>query len=173
MKNIYLIGFMGAGKSSTGKRLAEILPCEFVDLDEEIEAAEKKRVREIFVERGEPAFRKAERDALLRVSSHPGRVVALGGGAFCDPRNRDTTKNSGTTVWLDAPVDLIISRCAGDDSRPLFTNRAEVEALLKKRLPDYALADIRIDVTGMTVDEVAAEILRLVVSGQRPAVRKD
>lgn len=159
MKIIYLIGFMGAGKSSTGKRLSEIIPCEFVDLDEEIESAEGQRVREIFAERGEQAFRRAERNALLRVSSHPGRVVALGGGAFCDAANRDVTRRTGITVWLDAPVDLIHSRCAGDLSRPLFTNRAEMEALLEKRRPAYALADIRIDVEGLSVDEIARAIL--------------
>jgi shikimate kinase len=159
--NIYLIGFMGTGKSSVGLRLAERLGWAFCDLDSEIERVTGESVSNIFRNRGEARFRRLESDELRRVSASPGTVVALGGGAFCSEENRRVTAETGTSVWLDAPLDLIMARCAGDSSRPLFGDRDAMATLLDSRRPAYALADLRVEIEGMTVEEIAEQILAL------------
>ncbi len=163
--NIYLVGFMGTGKSSVGLRLAERLGWAFCDLDSEIERVTGETVSNIFRNRGETRFRRLESDELRRVSASPGTVVALGGGAFCSEENRRVTAETGTSVWLDAPLDLIMARCAGDSSRPLFGDREAMSALLESRRPVYELADLRIEIEGMTVEEIADRILALLHPG--------
>jgi shikimate kinase len=159
--NIYLVGFMGTGKSSVGLRLAERLGWAFCDLDFEIERVTGETVSDIFRDRGETRFRRLESDELRRVSASPGTVVALGGGAFCSEENRCVTAETGTSVWLDAPLDLIMARCAGDSSRPLFGDREAMSALLESRRSAYELADLRVEIEGMTVEEIAEQILAL------------
>ena len=158
---LYLVGFMGAGKTSVGRCLAELLGWRFVDLDAEIEAREGTSVRELFRTKGEPYFREVEREELQRCSSQRGVVMALGGGAFCSDENRRIIESTGTSVWLDAPIDLLYSRCEGDaPSRPLFSTRAEMEALLERRRPLYAKADLRIETCNLTVDDLTQKILQ-------------
>jgi len=159
---IYLIGFMGAGKTSVGRRLAALLRWEFLDLDDEIERGQGMSIRDLFQLRGEPYFRQLERSALERASRGQKAVVALGGGAFCDPENRRIIESTGTSVWLDAPIEILCARCEGDQSRPLFTVRAEMERLLEERRPHYAKAELRLDASGAGIDELADEILRRV-----------
>jgi shikimate kinase len=158
--NIYLVGFMGAGKTSVGMRLAELLRRDFVDLDRKIEEREGRSIREMFSVNGEAYFRALEQKELQRVAQMNGIVIALGGGAFMDIKNRETIASSGTSVWLDASMDTLYPRCAGDPSRPLMTSRAEMELLLDRRRPYYQQATLRVAVDGRSVDDIAHRILR-------------
>ena len=158
--NIYLVGFMGAGKTSVGMRLAELLRWDFVDLDQRIEEREGRSIREIFSVEGEAYFRDREREELARAALKRQIVVALGGGAFVDDRNRETIALSGTSIWLDATMDTLYPRCADDPSRPLVAARGEMEQLLERRRPYYEQAALRIEVDGRTVDDLARSIVR-------------
>jgi shikimate kinase len=111
--SIYLVGFMGSGKSTVGRRLAEALGWTFVDLDDDIEAATGRTIADIFSNDGEQAFRDAEHAALQARVSGSNAVVALGGGAFTFVRNRDVMKGAGTSVWLDCPFELALRRVEG------------------------------------------------------------
>lgn len=156
---VYLVGFMGAGKTSVGQRLARLLEWTFIDLDTMIEEREGIPIREIFNRRGEPYFRNLERMELRKASRRQNAVVALGGGAFCSVENQSIVKNTGVSVWLDVPMETLHARCAGDEQRPLFTTREEMEALFWRRLPHYQEADIHIAVGDLTLDAVADRIL--------------
>ena len=164
---IYLVGFMGAGKSSVGAHLARLLGWTFVDLDTVIEEREGVPIREIFNRRGEARFREIEHAELEKASRGHNLVVALGGGAFCSESNQEIVKATGISIWLDAPVDLLMSRCAPDGARPLFTNRAEMEALLRSRIAYYAKADIRLDVTDLSIDAAAQKLIPLCMARKR------
>ncbi len=158
--HIYLVGFMGVGKTCVGQCLAGLLGRPFIDLDREIERREGKSIREIFSQCGEAYFRLLEHEELKRVSAGVPQVIALGGGAFCRPENCAIVEAAGKSFWLDAPLNVIVARCEGDPSRPLFTTRPEMEALLEARRPFYQKAHIRIDVTGLTIEGVASQILQ-------------
>lgn len=155
---LYLVGFMGAGKTSVGRKLAAMLGWSFTDLDERIVEREGRSIREMFQTEGEPHFRRLETEELERVSRRREAVVALGGGAFCSEVNRKIVRNTGVSVWLDAPAGLLFSRCARDGSRPLLTNAAEMKTLLRRRRPHYAKADIRIRVSRLGIEEAAEQI---------------
>jgi shikimate kinase len=156
---IYLVGFMGAGKSSVGSRLAAVLGRPFIDLDVEIQRREGRSVPEIFRHRGEDGFRRIERQELERVCALRDIVVALGGGAFCSGENQLLVQPTGVSVWLDASLDVMLSRCEKDGTRPLLADREEMEALLERRRPLYAMAEIRIDTSVDSVDIVAEKIM--------------
>ncbi len=156
---VYLVGFMGAGKTCVGMRLAHMTGYAFVDLDCEIEARAGQRVRHIFSRHGEPHFRRLENEELGRVSALRRQVIALGGGAFCSPANREIVRRTGTSVWLDAPLHTLLSRVGQDEARPLLASRPQMEKLLESRRPLYAEADIRVDVSDRTVDEIARCII--------------
>lgn len=167
---VVLVGFMGAGKSSVGREIAGRLGAEFVDLDERIEAAAGKSVREIFASAGEEAFRAMEREAVREAVSAPGRVVAVGGGAFVDPRNRRLLKGYAPVVFLHASADAVRARILGDRSRPLLPGDARgIEELMARRAPSYAKADFRVATDGRTVGEVADMVGRLLA---RPSRRR-
>ncbi len=157
--NIYILGFMGSGKTSAGRCLAERLVWPFLDLDEAIVLRVGMPVRDIFVRHGEAHFRRLESEELKRAAARSHTVIALGGGAFCGEENRKIIQSTGTSVWLDVPIETIIARCEGDDSRPLFSGRTEMEDLLESRRPAYALADIRIQAGGLPPETVAEKIL--------------
>ncbi|NWG12003.1 MAG: shikimate kinase [Acidobacteria bacterium] len=157
--HIYLIGFMGSGKTCTGRGLAQILGRPFVDLDEEIERRAGMPVRDIFARLGELYFRRLESEELKRAAAAERSVIALGGGAFCSPENREVVRSTGTSVWLDVSIETVIARCQREDSRPLFKGQREMEDLLTSRRPAYALADIRIEAEGLTVETVAERII--------------
>ncbi len=156
---IYLVGFMGAGKTSVGQRLAELMGWNFVDVDQKIEEREGTSIRELFLRAGEPYFRRVESEELQRLSVGKNLVVALGGGAFCSPENQRVVRRTGTSVWLDAPMEILFSRCKGDGSRPLFTTRTAMKDLLRGRRPFYAKADLRVKVGRLSVDQIADRIL--------------
>jgi len=147
-RTVALVGMMGAGKSSVGRRLASRLGVAFKDADSEIELAAGCPVSEIFERYGEPAFRDGERKVIARLLSEPPHVMATGGGAFIDPITRARLKKSAITVWIKAPVDVLMSRVRRRDNRPLLRTadpRGTLEHLLNERAPIYAEADITIE----------------------------
>jgi shikimate kinase len=160
MNRIFLVGFMGSGKTVVGRDLAERLGFEFVDLDEVIVDRAGKTISEIFRESGEAAFREMEREALTRVISLDRIVIALGGGAFVSEENRRLIKQAGVSVWLDCPVEVILKRLEGATDRPLFQSPEQVRELLANRLPTYQQADLRVAADQSTPEEIADEIVR-------------
>ena len=147
-RTIALVGMMGVGKSTVGKKLAESLGAAFVDSDEEIEKAAGLSVQEIFERHGEPEFRRGERRVIERLLGGPPIVLATGGGAYMDPETRALLKEKASTVWLRADLELIWKRVNRRDTRPLLKreNPKQVLAeLLEKRSPVYAEADIVVD----------------------------
>jgi shikimate kinase len=147
-RTIALVGLMGAGKSTVGRKLAEGLNSPFVDSDEEIEKAAGLSVQEIFDKLGEPEFRRGERRVIERLLNGPAIVLATGGGAFMDATTRALMKEKATTIWLRADLDVIWKRVNRRDTRPLLKrdNPRQVLADLEAaRAPVYAEADIVID----------------------------
>jgi shikimate kinase len=162
---LYLVGFMCSGKTTVGRALAEELGWCFVDIDSEIEAKQKKSIREIFEEQGEAAFRDIEtktlRDHVTRVEAGSPSVFALGGGAFVQPRNWELIENNGVTVWLDCPFDTVLERLGDDVSRPLAADRNQLAQLYGDRRPLYGRADFRLEVDTDNIAEIVRKILRL------------
>ncbi len=147
-RSVALVGMMGAGKSSIGRRLATRLNVPFKDADAEIETAAGCTISEIFERYGEPAFRSGERKVIARLLTEPPHVIATGGGAFMDPATRETLKQNAVTIWLRAPVDVRLARTQRRDTRPLLRGgdpRETLERLLAERTPVYALADHTLD----------------------------
>jgi shikimate kinase len=147
-KTLVLVGMMGAGKTSVGRRLATVLGVSFRDADAEIELAAGCTVNEIFERFGEPAFRAGERKVIARLLREPPHVLATGGGAFMDAQTRERIRQEAVSVWLRAPVELLLERVMRKDTRPLLRNtdrRAALERLLTEREPFYAEADIVIE----------------------------
>lgn len=147
-RTVALVGMMGVGKSTVGRKLAESLAAPFVDSDEEIEKAAGLTVQEIFARHGEPEFRRGERRVIERLLGGPPIVLATGGGAYMDADTRALLKEKATTIWLRADPDMIWKRVNRRDTRPLLKqdNPKQVLAdLLAVRSPIYAEADIVID----------------------------
>jgi shikimate kinase len=161
-KLIYLLGFMGSGKSTVGTLLAQELGWAFIDLDAVIEAGQSATIREIFEKAGEAFFRQLEHAALTEVTKTEPAVIALGGGTFVQVANLHFIRETGgVTVWLDCPVEVLRQRCAGMDNRPLFQDPEGFAHLLDLRLPYYRLAEFRISTDGRRPEEVVQQILRL------------
>jgi len=159
---IYLIGFMGAGKTSVGKRLAKKLGWKFIDLDEEIERSEKRQVSDIFREHGEAHFRQLERTCLERLSTAPfatKSIIALGGGTFLNPENRAIAEKTGLTVWLKVSFATIAGRVKIDGTRPNFSSRDQAQSLYESREPYYALAKLHVSADDGTPETIADEII--------------
>lgn len=162
MRNIVLVGFMGAGKTTTGQLLARKLNRRFIDLDQVIEANAGKPVSEIFRLYGEEFFREQERQTIRELSPLNNAVIATGGGVMQQPENVDNLKQHGWMVCLEASVDTIISRIGTDKSRPLLNepNREElIGRLLQERTPCYRQADFTVNTNKITPDEVADRII--------------
>ncbi len=159
-RTVALVGLMGVGKSTVGRKLAETLSAPFVDSDEEIEKAAGLTVQEIFDRLGEPEFRRGERRVIERLLNGPPIVLATGGGAFMDASTRALMKDKATTVWLRADLDVIWKRVSRRDTRPLLKrdNPKQVLAdLSAARAPVYAEADIVVDSgDGPSTDAVKA-----------------
>jgi len=160
--NIVLTGFMGTGKTAVGKRLAQQLGWSFVDLDALIEAAAKKSVAKIFAEHGEAVFRRLEHRAILRVMGRDQQVIATGGGAFVDPKNRRLLKAMGPVIGLTAHPKSVLQRVgATAATRPLLASQpalSRIQQLMTQRAPAYAKVDWTIDTTRLDLDEVVARI---------------
>ncbi len=162
-----LVGFMGAGKSAVGRVVAKRLGAEFVDLDACIESAAGRSVQEIFASLGERVFRDMEREAIRDAVSVPGRVLAAGGGAFCDAGNRALLREYGPTVFLDASPETVIGRMKGDASRPLLEGgdrEARVRELIARRRATYEEADFTVTTDDLTVAQVADRVVALLGS---------
>jgi len=147
-RTVALVGMMGAGKSSVGRRLASRLNVDFKDADSEIEAAAGCPISEIFDRYGEKAFRDGERRVIDRLLKEPPHVLATGGGAFADPETRARLKEKAVTVWIRAPVAVLLERVKRRDNRPLLRQsdpRETLERLLRDREPIYAEADITVE----------------------------
>ncbi len=137
---------MAAGKSTVGRTLAARLGLPFLDTDDEIEAAFGLSVADIFAQRGEGAFRTAERELILRLLGGEARVLSLGGGAYADRETREALNERATTVWLDPPFELILERMARSSKRPLVaaSPAAELRQLWRARRESYAQAHIHV-----------------------------
>jgi shikimate kinase len=149
-KTVALVGMMGAGKTSLGRRLAARLEVPFRDADHEIEAAAGLTVAEIFEKFGEPYFRDGERRVIARLLSDAPHVLATGGGAFMDAATRAAMKKGALTVWLKAPIGVLLARVKKKNTRPLLKDgdpREIIERLLLVREPVYAEADITLEST--------------------------
>ena len=145
---LVLVGLMGAGKTTVGRRLATRLGVPFFDADHEIEQAANMRIADIFEIYGEKAFRDGERKVIERLLSEGPHVLATGGGAFMNEKTRRLVKAKSTSVWLRADLDLLVKRTALRDTRPLLRRgdpKAILQKLLAERGPVYALADVTID----------------------------
>jgi shikimate kinase len=162
---LYLVGFMGSGKSTVGRALAEELGWAFVDLDSEIERRECSTIAAIFDTRGEPAFRDAEtaalREQVQAVEIGRARVISLGGGAFLREENFQMVSNNGVSVWLDCPLDAIERRVQGYAHRPLARDPEKMRELFEVRRPGYGRADYRIEISGDDPAVAVRDILKL------------
>jgi len=166
-RRIVLIGFMGAGKTTVGRALATRLNWLFLDLDDVIEQRERRTVAEIFSNPGEAAFRRAEhaalRDLLQESASAGDLVLALGGGAFVQPSNRDLLEaNGAVTILLEAPLEELQRRCRSErKERPLAQQETKFAELFAARQSSYQQARFRVQTAGKPVEQVAAEIEQL------------
>lgn len=144
---IVLVGLMGAGKSTVGRRLAKRLGLPFVDSDDAIEDAAGFSAAEVFERYGEADFRDGERRLVARLMDGEVRVIATGGGAYVDPRTRKLLNERAITIWLDAPVEVLADRTGRRDTRPLLRNsdrKQTLQRLAEQRAPAYAEAHIRV-----------------------------
>lgn len=168
-RHLFLIGFMGAGKSAVGRVLAHRFGAPFVDLDQQVEAAAGCSVREIFRHEGEEGFRRRESEALTQICAGPPAVVATGGGAPLGELNWRRMSRSGVTVWLNPTFSTLAARLDAEarGQRPLFGDERAAEELWRRRLPVYERAAVEVPVPPeCSVEEVAAEVLRRVEGGQ-------
>jgi shikimate kinase len=156
---IYLVGFMGAGKTTVGRRLARRLGWRLEDLDQRIEEREQRAVADIFRERGEPYFRTVEREILWSVLSLRNAVIATGGGTFADPENRAAMLSDGTVIWLDLPFADVVARVPSDGRRPLAQDRSALEGLYNLRRASYQQAHFRVDAASGRPDALVEEVL--------------
>jgi len=164
-RTIALVGMMGAGKSSIGRRLAARMQVGFRDADSEIESAAGRPITAIFGDYGEAAFRDCEARVIARLLDTPPHILATGGGAYMTADTRERLKGKATTVWLRAPVDILFARVKRKGERPLLNTdnpRETLERILREREPTYGLADLIIDSEdaphGETVEKLMLEL---------------
>ncbi|HWC95467.1 MAG TPA: shikimate kinase [Candidatus Sulfopaludibacter sp.] len=147
---LYLVGFMGSGKSTIGRALAHRMGWSFFDIDDEIEAAEKVTIAELFDTRGEAEFRRIETEILRQhvkwIERGRPAVLALGGGAFIDSTNRDLVTSNGFVVWLDCPLETVQRRVGHATHRPLARDPEKFAALYHARRETYAIAEIHVPI---------------------------
>ena len=156
---IYLVGFMGAGKSTAARALGRRLDWKVEDVDARIEHDERRDIPTIFRQDGEPYFRACERQVLIDLLPERGAVVAAGGGTFADPANRALMLRDGVVIWLDAPFATVLSRVPLDGRRPLAADRLEMEQLYNQRLAAYRQAHLRVDAGRGSVEELVDHIM--------------
>jgi shikimate kinase len=175
-RKIYLVGFMGCGKSTVGRILADRIDYPFVDIDEIVEAAAGCSVRQIFEQSGETEFRRREASVLATaVSGLERAVVATGGGTFAPDANRALIQGSGVSVFLEVPFDLLLSRLEEKGaSRPLFRDPEQAFRLYSDRLGTYRMADVVLDIRSGQTPEETAERIRLALPwrGRLPGGRR-
>ncbi|MEK9832257.1 MAG: shikimate kinase [Rhodospirillaceae bacterium] len=165
-----MVGLMGAGKSSIGRRLAARLDLPFVDADSEIEAAAGCTIAEFFEQHGEAEFRDGERRVIARLLDGEPKVLATGGGAFMDAQTRAAVAETGISVWLRADLETLVRRTARRSSRPLLNNadpERTLEDLMATRYPVYAQADITVESDDGPPDETVARVVEALAAFNR------
>ena len=160
---IVLVGLMGAGKTSVGRRLAEKLGIPFVDADHEIEVAAGKPIKEIFADHGEAYFREGERRVIQRLIGNGAQVLATGGGAYMNDETRARIQEHGVSVWLRAALPLLMKRVAKRQDRPLLQAddpETVMRTLMDKRYPVYALADVTVESRDVQHGQMVNDVIR-------------
>ena len=162
---VVLVGLMGVGKSSIGRKLATLLHMPFVDADEEIENAAQMSISEIFAQFGEPYFRDGERRVIARLIDGPGtrKVIATGGGAFVNAETRALILDKAIAIWLDSDIDVLVERVGRKDTRPLLKDGDPREILTRlkaEREPAYAQAPIRVMSSSGPQGRTVARVLK-------------
>jgi len=158
---VFLVGFMGAGKSTVGRALAGLLGRVFIDLDDRLVAIEGRSIVAILEDSGERYFREREREVLAAIERRPPSVVACGGGTYAHEPSRRAIDAAGVAVWLQVPLDVALARCGAGAGRPLLRGPEQARALYQARLPAYRLAPLHVDVEGLTPEEAAERIAAL------------
>lgn len=164
---LVLVGMMGAGKTTVGRRLAARLGRQFLDSDEEIEKAAQMSIPEIFEQRGEPEFRAGETRVIARVLKDGGVVLATGGGAFVNDETRALVKAGALSVWLKAEIDILFERVSRRNNRPLLRTanpRETLKKLIDERYPIYAEADVTVVSRDVPQDVVADDVIEAVLA---------
>jgi shikimate kinase len=165
-RSIVLVGMPGCGKSALGRRLAPRLELPFLDVDDEIERAAGKSIKDIFTEHGEAYFREGERKVIARLLASGPQVLATGGGALLAEETRANVRRAGISIWVKADVPLLVRRVTKRSTRPLFEGRdpeAVVRELMDARLPLYAAADITVQSRDVPHDIIVEEIIDALV----------
>ena len=167
-RSLVIVGLMGCGKSSVGRRLADALGLKFVDADTEIEVAAGKSIPEIFEDHGEPAFRDGERRVIARLLLNGPQVLATGGGAFMNEATRGNIRQSGVSIWLKAELHVLMKRVLRRENRPLLKTsdpEGRMRELMALRYPIYAEADLTIESREVAHDEIVANIMSGLLKG--------
>jgi shikimate kinase len=162
-----LVGMMGAGKTTVGRRLAVRLGRHFVDSDEEVERAANMTIPDIFEAHGEADFRAGEARVIARLLRDNGIVLGTGGGAFINPETRDLIKAGSVSVWIKAELELLFHRVARRSNRPLLKTanpRETLKALIEARYPIYAEADVTVESRDVPQDQVAEDIVEALLA---------
>ncbi len=163
-----MVGLMGCGKTSVGRRLSSKLDLPFVDADEEIETAAGKSINEIFADHGEAHFRDGERKVIARLLKGGPQVLATGGGAFMHPETRQNIKRAGISIWLKADLPVLMRRVMRRDNRPLLKTtdpEARMRELMEERYPVYAEADLIANSRDVPHEVIVEEILDALLKG--------
>ena len=174
-RSIVLVGIMGVGKSTIGKRLSQYLDIPFVDADKEIEKAAGMDIQDIFDQFGEEAFRSGEKKVIKRLMNEGQKILATGGGAFMNEDIRADIAESGVSVWLNADLEILMKRVQRRANRPLLKTEdpeATMRALLDERNPVYALSDIHIESRTVSRDVIAGEVVDLLAE-KLPSIAED
>jgi shikimate kinase len=169
-RSIVLVGLMGVGKSSIGRRLAQRLALDFIDADAEIEQAAGKRIAEIFADHGETYFREGERRVISRLLESGQAVLATGGGAFMNPETRRNIAKHGLAVWLKADAELLMKRVRRRDDRPLLKTgdpETVMRRLIDERYPVYREADIIVESRDVPHDIMVSDVIRAIANHYR------
>jgi shikimate kinase len=167
-RSIVMVGLMGCGKTSIGRRLSAELDLPFIDADDEIEQAAGKTISEIFADHGEPYFRDGERKVIARLLRHGPQVLATGGGAFMNAETRHNIRRAGISVWLKADLSLLMKRVLRRDNRPLLKTadpEAKMRELMDQRHPVYGEADVIVESRDVAHEVIVEEILDRLAEG--------
>lgn len=175
-RSVVLVGLMGAGKTSIGRRLAERLGLPFIDADHEIVAAAGKSIPDIFSEHGEAHFRDGERKVIARLLENGSQVLATGGGAFMNEETRVGIKQHGVSIWLKADIETLLERVAKRGGRPLLESddpEGVLRRLAEVRYPVYAMADITVESTNAKHQNTVNDVIRALVHWNDPSYEQE